>query len=88
MEEMSWQVAIYLSKQAIKLVSYDFVAFANGFFQPFAVEDLDMTSDVANRSGILQTTRSYGDAFPAYAQHIGNQFLGHDQVVSRHSVMA
>jgi len=77
-----------LSKQAIRLVPYDLVTFANRFLQLFAVEYLDVTADVANRSGILQSTRSYGDAFAAYSQHIGNQFLDHNQVVPAHSVMA
>src|SRR6266542_3984534 len=67
-----------LSQQPFELVSDYPVTFAHGFFQLLPVEDLDVTADVTNRSGILQATRGDGHALAAYTQHIGDQFLSHN----------
>ena len=50
-----------LSEQPIELVFDHSVALADSPFQLLAVEDLDVTADVTNRSGILQATGSHGN---------------------------
>ena len=69
------------SEQTIKLVFHHPVTFADSVFEFLAVEDLNMTAHVTDRSGILQAAGSHGDAFAANAQHIGDQLLSHDQFV-------
>ena len=77
-----------LTQQPIELVFDHLVTLANCRFQLLAIEDLDVTADVTDRPGILQSARSHGHAFAAHPQHAGNQFLSHDQFVSLHAVVA
>ena len=43
---------------------------------------------LTNCSYILEMTRSHSNALAAHAQHIGDQFLSHDQLIRIHTVVA
>lgn len=77
-----------LWKQPIELIFNDPVTLADCFFQLLPVQDLNVASDVTDRPGILQPTGSHSNAFPSHTQHVGNEFLGHDQFIGLHAVVA
>jgi len=84
---VGWKPKYRLSQQPIELVFDHAVTFAHSLFEFLAVQDRDAAADVSDRSGILQSTGSNGNAFAANAQHVGNQLLGHDQLIGLHTVV-
>ena len=77
-----------LSEQPIELVFDHPVTLADSPFQLLAVDDLHVSANVTNSSAILQAAGSHGHAFAANAQHVGYQFLGHNQLVGLHPIVA
>jgi hypothetical protein len=57
-------------------------------FQARAVEDGDASSRVLDQSRLLQLDRPFGDPFPAHAEHVGDQLLGHDELVAAQTIEA
>src|SRR5689334_8666570 len=49
--------------------------------KPLTVQNCDVSATVADNSRLLQSAGSFGDALSANAEHAGNQFLCHDQVL-------
>ena len=68
-------------EQAIELLFDHVVALANPRFQSRSIQHGDVTTVVINQSRSLQFPCRLRDAFAAHAQHIGDQFLGHVQLV-------
>jgi len=64
---VGWKPKDRLPQQPIELVLNHAVTFAHSFFELLAVQDLDVATNVTNRSRILQTTGSNGNAFAANA---------------------
>jgi len=64
------------------------IALAHPRFQAGAVEHLDAAARVADQVGLLQLQRPFGHAFPAHAEHVGDQLLGHRELVARQPVQA
>ena len=58
------------SDQAIVFLFNDCVTLASTDFQSFAVENLYVTTHVADQSLLLQTMGGMGDAFAAHSQHV------------------
>src|ERR1700674_38511 len=70
-----------LREQAIKLPFDHRVTLAGEGLQSRSVEYGDAATHVANQAGPLQFPSGLRDALAAHSQHIGNQFLGHGQLV-------
>jgi hypothetical protein len=68
------------AEQAIELVFYDPVTLTYSRLQPIAIQNVDAAAAIANQTGVLQVSRSYGDALTASPKHIGYQVLGHEKV--------
>ena len=77
-----------LSEQPIELVFDNSITLACSTFQLLAVQDLYAPSDITDCAYVLKVTRSHRNAFAAYAQHIRDQFLSHDQLIRIHTVVA
>src|SRR6185503_3665781 len=77
----------FLSEQPINFIFDHSITFADGFFELRAVQDLDAPADVADCADILQVSCGDRNAFAAHTQHVGNQFLRHDQLISFYAVM-
>src|ERR1700730_357620 len=74
------------SEQAIVFLSHDCVTLASTFFQSLAVENLNVTTHVADQPFLLQILSSVRHAFAAYAQHVRDEFLSHLQLVGMGAV--
>ena len=62
------------------------VAFTNAGFQSRPVKYRDVTTAVTNQTRALQIPGGFRDAFSAYAEHAGNQLLGHGQFIRGQSI--
>ena len=58
------------------------VALAAEPFQAGPVQYRDLPSAVLDDALALQFSGRFGDAFAAHAEHVGDQFLGHGQVIA------
>jgi hypothetical protein len=63
-------------------------SYSASLFEAGAIEHRDMATRVAYEARMLQFERRFGDTFATHAQHIGNQFLGHHELVSTQSIQA
>ena len=70
-----------VGKQAIELKLYHAIAFTHGLLQTRPVEHLDSATTILDQTRALQIAGSLRDAFPAHAEHVGYQLLGHGQRV-------
>ena len=75
-------------EQAIGFRFDHLVALADPRFQSRPVQHRDVATAVINQSRLLQFPGGLRDAFAAHAQHIGDQFLGHDQLIRSEPVEA
>ena len=66
----------------------DRIALAYPCFQLTAIEYGNVAAAVMDQSRRLQPSSRLRDAFAAHAQHIGNQFLRHRQLVRGQPVQA
>ena len=57
------------------------VTLASTHFQSLAVENPNVTTNVADQSVLLQTMCSVSDAFAAYSQHVGDELVSHLQLI-------
>ena len=57
------------------------VALARRRLQPGAVENGDVAAGVADQARLLEVMRGRGDALTAHPQHVGDELLGHQQLV-------
>ena len=77
-----------VGQETIELRLDDLVALTGARLQARAVEHRDLASPVTDQPGVLQLPGSFGDAFTAHAQHVGDQFLGHGEFVRLQSIEA
>src|SRR5678815_6161995 len=85
---IAWLLRQPWRQKAVVFLLHDRVALAAATLQRATVEDGDPASGVADDSGLLQFERAFGDAFPAHAQHVRDQLLGHHQLVALQAVQA
>jgi hypothetical protein len=52
------------------------VALAGRTPEPLQIEDLDVAAAVADEASPLESGRNRRNAAPAYAEHLGEKFLG------------
>ena len=83
-----WSERLEVWKQAIELALDHGIAFADATLEAGAVEDFDGSVAVTDQSGGLQLQSGFSDPGPAHAQHVGNQLLGHAQLVGGQAVQA
>lgn len=62
------------------------VAFTSALLQSQPVEHRDMTAAVTDQTGALQMPGSFRDAFAAYTEHAGDQFLCNGQFIRRQTI--
>src|SRR6202790_3165297 len=70
-----------VGQETIELRLDHLVALARPRLQTRAIEHGDPASLVTDQPSALQLPGGFGDAFTAHAQHIGDQFLGHGELV-------
>src|SRR6202521_6055383 len=75
-------------EQAIELLLDHRVALTGTGLQAQSVEHGDAAAAVVNQPGTLQFPGGLGDALAPHSQHIGDQFLGHGQLVGRQPIEA
>src|SRR6188472_4266006 len=63
------------------------VAFANRLFEAFSIHDLEPAPGVVDEARVLKAPGRHGYSFASPAQHVGNEFLGHDKFVGGYTVM-
>src|SRR6266851_1924100 len=66
-----------VGQETIELRLDHLVALTGPRLQTRAIEHRDPASPVTDQPDVLQLPGGFGDAFTAYAQHVGDQFLGH-----------
>lgn len=57
------------------------ITLAHTLFESDAVEDLDPAVAVADQTGVLQSQGRLGYTSSPHAEHVGDQFLGHRQLI-------
>lgn len=75
-----------IGQQACGFVAHYGVALAAQLFELGPVDHGDVASAVLDHSQALQLAGGFGDALAAHAEHVGDQFLGHDQLVAGQAV--
>jgi hypothetical protein len=68
-------------QKAVEFALDEAVAFACTCFEAGAVEHLDVAAAVMNQAFVVQLAGCFGNAFAAHAEHVGDQLLGHGQIV-------
>jgi hypothetical protein len=68
-------------QQAIRLLLDHRIALATHLLEPRPVEHPDTSTAVFDYAQPMQLASRLGDSLAAHAQHIGDQFLGHDQII-------
>ena len=74
-------VRVRCGKQAVVFLLNNRVAFASASFECVAIKNRDSAAPVADQSSPLQSSSRFGNAYAAYAEHIGNEFLRHDDLI-------
>src|SRR5687768_8828473 len=69
-------------QQPFELVPDDRVALASASLETGAVEHRNVPTAVLDQTRVLQVASGFRHAFTAHPKHIGDQFLGHDELVS------
>jgi len=46
-----------------------------------------MPATIADQASFLEAMGRYGDTFPPYTQHVGDQLLSHEQLISGQPVV-
>ena len=72
---------LLVGQQAGIFLSDHCVALAGAFFKTGSVEDGDTAPGITDQARPLKLQCSFCDALSSYAQHVGDQFLRHDQLV-------
>src|SRR5580765_5500865 len=73
-------------QQPIELFLHDRIALAGARLEATAIEHSDTSAAVLDQAGALQVAGSFRDTLAAYAQHVGDQLLRHDELISHQSV--
>ncbi len=75
-------------KQPVVLRLHHRVTLATALLQPSPVEHLDTAACIVNQPCPLKAERGLGDPFAANPEHVGDEFLRHDQIVAVKPVQA
>ena len=75
-----------LIHQAADFFFHHAIALAGANFQAAPVEHRNMPAPVADETLLLQSTGGFRDAFATHAEHVGHEFLRHDQFAGGNSV--
>jgi hypothetical protein len=62
------------------------ITLATQFLQLWSVLYRNVPPVVVDDTEFLQLTGRFGDALSSYAEHVGDQFLGHRQFVGRQTI--
>ena len=68
-------------QEAIAFLLDHGITLATQLFQLWPVQYRDLPTDVADNTELVQFTGGFGDPFSAHAEHVGDELLGHDQLV-------
>jgi len=68
-----------LRQQTVVFTFDDRIALANSRLQPRAIKYADVTAVIVNEARFLQISGRLCNALPPYAEHVGDQLLGHRQ---------
>src|SRR6185437_15137044 len=79
---------LQIRKQAVVFLLHDRVALARALFDSLAIQHGDVSARIADEAGLLQLERAFGHAFTAHAEHVGDQLLGHHELVSLQPIEA
>jgi hypothetical protein len=77
-----------MRQQAIGFFLHYFVAFAAAAFEPAAVDNRDEAAGILDDAALLELAGGLRDPLPAHAQHGGNEFLRHLNLVFGQAVEA
>ena len=69
-------------KQAIAFLLDHRVALTRSGLQAGTIEHRDVAAIILNQTSLLQLAGGLGDTFATHTEHVGDQFLGHDQLVA------
>ena len=68
-------------QEAIAFFLHHRITLATQLFQLWPVEYRDLPTDVTDDTELVQLAGGFGDPFTAHAEHVGDELLGHGQVV-------
>jgi len=77
-----------IGKQSVVFLFDHRVTLASALLQPDAIEHSDMATGIADQAGLLKFQCRLSNAFAANAEHIGDQFLSHQEFIPFQSVQA
>src|SRR5882762_5177133 len=81
----SWRSIVSLKhrarQEAIALFPDHGITLATQLFQPWPVQHRDLPADIADNTELVQFAGGFGDPFTAHAEHVGDELLGHGQLV-------
>ena len=69
------------AEQTVVFIDHNLVTLADLGFQAFAVQYRDSAADILDQSFFLQMVSGYRNAFASYAEHVGDQFMRHYQLI-------
>ena len=75
-------------KESIEFSLDNLVALTCSCFDAGTVKDGDRASAIPNQARVLQLASSISDALAAYAEHVGNQFLRHREIIGMKAIQA
>jgi hypothetical protein len=75
-----------VGQQTIRFFLDDRVAFTRASLETGAIHHGNVPTAVFDQPRRLQVSGRLSDAFAAYTEHVGDQFLRHDEVVARQPV--
>ena len=77
-----------LRQETVVLLLDHRVALATAPLKARPVEHGDVSADVLDKARPLQFGCDFGNPLPANAEHVGDEFLGHDELVALQSIQA
>jgi len=64
------------------------IALAGALFQPIAVEHRDAATSIPDQSSLMLVAGRFGDTLATHAQHVGDQFLRHHELLGLEPIQA
>jgi hypothetical protein len=81
----------YIAKVSIQhlpvIVDHYGVAFAGDGFETRAIEDMDVTATVTDKTAVLQHACGDGDAASTHTQHAGQEFMSKMKLIGARAIM-
>ena len=76
-----------VAHEAVRFTANHAIAFAYSRFETSAIEDGDTAAMVTNQTGVLQTGGLLRDGFTTHPQHVGDEFLRHNEFVRLQAIV-